>query len=77
MITDQDRADTLYDLADEIMIAGRDEMLSRAATEAISGLAESYRKVAKIYGERSCKYCHRHPGQGHTLECINSGVRFR
>ena len=70
MTTDQQRADALYALADEIELAADDEALSRPAREAILGLAEAYRTAARIYGLRSCKYCHAHPGIEHSLGCV-------
>lgn len=70
MTTDQQRADALYQLADEIAFAARDECLSPTAVSAIEDLAERYRKTATVYGERSCKFCHHAPGTPHAPGCL-------
>ena len=69
MTTDQERADALYCIADEIALAAKDEFLSPPAASAIESLASGYRKVATIYGQRSCKFCHTHPGSVHATGC--------
>lgn len=75
-MTNQARADALYQLADETMCLIYSEDISPEVYAAVERVAAEFIDEAKGYGEQSCKFCRVHPGAAHAIGCVVRGRAF-